>query len=143
MSKSVISEIVERHGLKPGQPMRNVNGDDIPGSAVLSRYMVIHRDDNGYRLISENPLLGSQTDQWISKETLAALAGFALEEDGTTLAMAVLWTSSDQFVTGVGMTPDQAMGAIRTIPGVAEQKPGYISQHELQPAGAGWTASVD
>ena len=80
MAQSQINRIVTEHGIKPGEPMRNVHGEVIEGSCVLSPYMFIHREDGptgGYRLISENALLGDQHQEWISADTLAALRGYA------------------------------------------------------------------
>lgn len=77
MSKSNISDIVTKHGLKLGDKMRNIHGEEIENSAVLSNHGVIIRRDNdiasGYDLILESPIHGTQASHWLSAKTVETL----------------------------------------------------------------------
>ena len=74
---SKINEIVKQHGLKVGDEMKNIHGETIPGSCILSDSMIIHREEDHYRLIMENPITGEQHQQFIRAEALAALKNYA------------------------------------------------------------------
>lgn len=79
MPKSHISSIVRKHGLKPGDTMRNVHGEEIADSCVIDGYTIIHREDGergGYRIISENPLLGDETQQFFTADAMAILKAY-------------------------------------------------------------------
>lgn len=79
MSQSQINRIIEQHGLKSGDTMINIHGDPIEGSCVIDPYTIIHREDGpqgGYRLLSQRPLTGEETSQYISDKALAALRAY-------------------------------------------------------------------
>lgn len=82
MSKSMINQVIVREGLKPGDTMRNVKGEDIEGSVVLGSYSFIHRDDGhhgGYRLESERPIHGDAQSLWLSKDAMRVLKGIEID----------------------------------------------------------------
>lgn len=78
MSKSHINEIITKNGLRLGDAMLNIQGELIPDSTILSKYSVLVRRDDGYDLLLENPLHGTQSQHWFSFESIAVLKGISL-----------------------------------------------------------------
>ena len=73
--KTSIVDIIRRHALEPGRPMLDVFGKTIPDSAVLDGHSFVHRDDAGYRLFGEKPILGERYDLLLAADAMAALRG--------------------------------------------------------------------
>lgn len=73
--ESQISKIIAKHGLIPGQPMKNVHGEDIDGSVVLSNYTVVlsNKPSAGYTLINERALEGTEQQVFLTEGAFAIL----------------------------------------------------------------------
>lgn len=72
---SHIHEIITKHNLKQGDEMRNIDGEVIPQSKVISNYCIaIKRDYNdGYDLFIEDVMAGTQTRHWFSDDSMAII----------------------------------------------------------------------
>lgn len=81
MSKSEINNVIKKHDLKSGDTMRNIHGDEIPGSVVIDNYTFVHpeRDTKGFRMVSEKPLTGEQTERWLSVDAIRAFQSIKLD----------------------------------------------------------------
>lgn len=77
--QSKINSIIEQHSLRPGMPMRNINGEAIPASKVLDDYSFVFKDDYGVvHLLAESPISGEQREMLFSQKTFAALQSFEI-----------------------------------------------------------------
>lgn len=70
---SIINRVIKENGLKAGDTMKDVRGDDIPDSVVLGDYTVLIKDGKCYNLRAENVLTGEETVIRIWPEGMAAL----------------------------------------------------------------------
>lgn len=71
--ESQINAVIVKNGLKVGDTMLNIHGDEIPNSVVLGSYNVLYRNDNGgYTLLNEAPLRGEETSIHLTDEAVAA-----------------------------------------------------------------------
>ena len=77
MSKPIISTIIAKHGLKPGDAMRTLDGDVIDRSRVIGDHMVVYPDGEGYLMVSENVILDTQHQQFLSAAMMEQLRAYA------------------------------------------------------------------
>lgn len=64
MRESIISKLIAEHDLKPGQPMKNVSGNDIASSVILNSRMVLIKmsdDTQKYALYREDLMTSEET----------------------------------------------------------------------------------
>jgi hypothetical protein len=61
MDENIIAQIIQKHGLKPGDRMRNVNGGEIANSLVMSDYNVLIENGDRYELHNINVITGKET----------------------------------------------------------------------------------
>ena len=73
---SVINKVIESNGIKVGEPMKTIRGNDIEGSMVLDSHTYIIRDGAGAVIRSEEAIGGRENHIRVSKEGLAALKNF-------------------------------------------------------------------
>lgn len=73
-SNPVLSALVKKHDLKPGDQMVNVKNEAIPDSVVIDNYTVLMREDNGgYRLIAESAIGHEETHIFMNADALAVI----------------------------------------------------------------------
>lgn len=77
MPDSVITRIVREHGLKPGDAMRTIHGDEIAGSRVIGVSMVVYPQDDHHLLVSESVLTGEETRVILTPDMLAQLGTYS------------------------------------------------------------------
>lgn len=82
LKPSIIASKIKEHGLKPGEPMKNIYGGVIEESVVLDTYSFAHvdRDMNRVRIIKEKAITGEEVEITLSLDAFRALTSLNIEE---------------------------------------------------------------
>lgn len=74
-----IRDIIEKHDLKPGDMMKNVVGEEVSRTLVLSSMTYLIQDTaDSYMLVQENPLTDEARTIYIHADTMKVLQEFNL-----------------------------------------------------------------
>jgi len=66
-----VSKIIKDNGLQPGQLMKNIHGDDIPGSLVIDNYTaLVGTNDGFFTLYNTRPISGATTEIRLSQSAV-------------------------------------------------------------------------
>lgn len=76
-----INSIIEKHGLKRGDAMKNVSGNYLDRSRVIDNYTFVTWREDAVRFLTENPITGERRDFTISKEAFETLQQINLTEN--------------------------------------------------------------
>lgn len=107
-TKNVISDTIKKFDLKPGEPMKNIYGDVIEDSVVISTHAFAHTDDERkmIRIVGNNAITGDEETTTFTMEAARHFSNFAQGVLGSRISPVVLeyLKASNKAMDGVDLT---------------------------------------
>lgn len=73
-TQSAVKKVIDFEGLKPGDTMKTVHGNEIENSVVLGTHACAIISENRVEIFKENPIFGTEEKMTITLAELKLLA---------------------------------------------------------------------